>query len=106
MGLDVDRDAYDEDDFRRFAERLQQSLEALDAVLARPGFGEGDPTIGAELEVCLVDGRGRPVPRNREILAGSASLFLSLEIDRFNLEINTLPTPLAGRPFTFLAGEL
>lgn len=106
MGLDVDRDVYDEDDFRRFAERLQQSLDALQAVLARPGFGEGEATIGAELEVCLVDARGRPVPHNREILAGSADPRLTLEIDRFNLEINARPAPLAGRPFTFLAGEL
>ena len=28
-------------------------------ILARPGFGEGPATVGAELELCLVDGRGR-----------------------------------------------
>ncbi len=106
MGLALDRDRYDEDDYRRFAERLQQNLAALEAVMARPGFGVGEATIGAELEVCLVDARGRPVPRNREILAASGDSRLALEIDRFNVEINTRPSPLAGRPFAFLAEEM
>jgi nitrate/nitrite transporter NarK len=29
-----------------------------------------------------------------------------LEIDRFNLELNLTPAPLAGRPFTAMASEL
>ena len=106
MGLELDRDRYDEDDHRRVAERLQQNLEALAEVMGRPGVGAGEPTIGAELEVCLVDPQGRPVPRNREILAGTTDPRLTLELDRFNLEINTRPSPLAGKPFSFLAGEL
>src|SRR5580692_9570052 len=100
MGAPLDRDRYDEEDYRRFAARLEEGLVALRGVLARPGFGVGDPTLGAELELCLVDARGRPVPRNREVLAAASDPRLTLEIARFNLEINARPAPLAGRPFS------
>ena len=55
MGLEVDRDHFADEDYERFEERLQDCLQALRNVLARPGFGEGDPSLGAELEVHLVD---------------------------------------------------
>jgi gamma-glutamyl:cysteine ligase YbdK (ATP-grasp superfamily) len=106
MGLEIDRDHFDEADYARFGSRLRECLDALRAMLARPGFGEGPATIGAELEVDLVDARGRPRPLNREILADAVDPRISLEIDRFNLEINTHPLPLAGRPFAALADEL
>jgi gamma-glutamyl:cysteine ligase YbdK (ATP-grasp superfamily) len=106
MGLDLDRDRFAEDDYRRFAERLTHGLAALAEVLARPGFGEGEPTIGAELELCLVDAAGRPVPKNLEVLADTGDPRVVAEIDRFNLEINTEPSPLAGAPFSALAAEL
>jgi gamma-glutamyl:cysteine ligase YbdK (ATP-grasp superfamily) len=106
MGIEVDRAEFSEDDHRRFAERLEQGLQALAEVMARRGFGAGEPSIGAELELCLVDPAGRPVPENRAVLAKTSDPRITLEINRFNLEINTRPSPLAGRPFTFLASEL
>lgn len=106
MGLLIDRDRFDDDDYTRFGSKLRDCLAALRAVLARPGFGEGPATIGAELEVNLVDARGRPMAVNREVLADAIDPRISLEINRFNLEINARPSPLAGRPFTALAAEL
>lgn len=106
MGLEIDRAEFDEPHYLRFAERLQQSLAALAEVLARPGFGEGPASIGAELELSLIDGAGRPLPLNRAVLASTVDPRVTLELDRFNLEINTRPGPLAGRPFTALAAEL
>jgi gamma-glutamyl:cysteine ligase YbdK (ATP-grasp superfamily) len=106
MGLEIQRDRFDEADYARFDERLRDSLTALDAVLARPHFGEGETTVGAELELDLVDGQGRPAPINRAVLAESLDPRVTLEIDRFNLEINSLPERLAGRPLTGLADGL
>lgn len=105
MGRDIDRDHFDAADHRRFAERLERGLEALALLLARPGFGTGPPSLGAELEVSLVDARGRPLPINRAVLARALDPQVTLEVDRFNLEINTPPLPLAGRPFAALATE-
>jgi len=106
MGLEIDRHHFDDEHYARFSERLQHNLAALAEVLARPGFGVGPGSIGAELELSLVGARGRPLPLNRAVLAETIDPRVTLELDRFNLEINTRPSPLAGRPFTALAGEL
>jgi hypothetical protein len=53
-------------------------------------------TVGAELELCLVDGQGRALPRIQEVRAETADPRVVLEIDRFNLELNLTPAPLAG----------
>lgn len=106
MGLTIDRDHFDEPEYARFAGRLRDGLEALRDTLARPGFGEGPATIGAELELALVDAHGQPLPLNREVLARTLDPRVTVELDRFNLECNGRPLSLAGRPFTALAAEL
>ena len=106
VGLTIDRDHFEESDYARFAGRLRDGLAALRATLARPGFGEGPATIGAELELALVDVRARPLPLAREVLARTLDPRLTFELDRFNLECNGRPLRLAGRPFTALAREL
>ena len=106
MGTDIDQEEFDERDYARFAERLEQCLSALGQLLERPGFGAGPATIGAELELFLVDGIGRPLPRNQAIRAAVADPRISVEMDRFNLELNASPVPLASRPFAALGGEL
>lgn len=106
MGLAVDREHFDAEDERRFAARLRDGLAALRALLERPGFGEGPATIGAEVELSLVDDASRPRPVNEAVLADCADPRLTVELDRFNLECNSRPRPLAGRPFTALGAEL
>src|SRR5690349_490308 len=106
MGQELDVERFSEADFARFAGRLRACLDALDVMLARPGFGDGPMSVGAELEFFLVDGRGRPLPLNREVLARAPDPRLTVEIDRFNVECNAHPVPLAGRPFSALEGEI
>ncbi len=105
MGLEIDRIEFDADDRSRFAERLTCSLDVLGELLARPGFGEGPMSLGAELEVSLVDERGRPQLRNVEVLGVSGDPRLTVELNRFNLEANLRHGPLAGRSFSYLIGE-
>ena len=106
MGTDIDREEFDERDYTRFSERLEECLSVLGQLLERPGFGAGPATIGAELELFLADGAGRPLPCNQAIRAAVADPRVGLELDRFNLELNTSPALLAGRPFATLGGEL
>lgn len=56
MGTGIDQEEFDERDYPRFRERLEECLSALAQLLERPGFGAGPATIGAELELFLVDG--------------------------------------------------
>ena len=68
MGLEIDRIQFEEADYARFANRLRDGLGEL---LQRPGFGLGSTSIGAELELSLVDRAGLPLPINRAVLAAT-----------------------------------
>lgn len=106
MGFEIEREHFDESDYERFAEKLRRSLAALEHMLRRPNFGVGPTTIGAELELHLVGADGRPAPVNRAVLAAALDERVTLEINRYNIEINSRPLPLAGRPFEKMAAEL
>ncbi|MEU4546345.1 glutamate--cysteine ligase [Nonomuraea dietziae] len=106
MGQDVDKERFSEADYLRFGERLTEQLAELRELLDRPGFGDGVTTVGAELELFLIDERGRPLPRNAEVLDKLGDDRLVVELGRYNVEANLTPLPLAGRPFTALATEM
>jgi hypothetical protein len=106
MGLSIDREDFDDRDRARFAERLRGGLDALAALLRRPGFGAGEASIGAEVEFSLVDAHGLPRRVNRAVLSETSDPRLTVELNQYNLECNSRPLPLAGRPFTALAAEL
>lgn len=106
MGIDIDRDQFDDADYAAFSPQLERGLDALRELLRRPGFGVGPPTLGAELEFSLIDSAGRPNPVGRDVLSRALDPHVALEIDRFNLEYNAEPVDLAGRPFSRMAAQL
>jgi hypothetical protein len=106
MGIDVDREEFTEADAAAFGRRLEACLAVLRDVLARPGFGAGPPSLGAELELSLVGADGRPRAVNAAVLREARDPRLALETDRFNLECQTAPVALAGRPFAALGSQL
>jgi len=106
VGLAIDRESFSEEDHRRFSARLREELGVLETLLARPGFGAGPGSIGAELEMSLIDARGRPAPVNLRVLAESLDPRLTVELDRFNLECNLDPVALAGRPFSRIGADM
>jgi gamma-glutamyl:cysteine ligase YbdK (ATP-grasp superfamily) len=106
MGIEIDRPTFEPGDYERFGDRLRDCVAALASVLARPGFGHGETTIGAELELHLVDAHARPSPVNRTVMERTADRRVTLELDRFNLEINADPTAIAGHPFSALRDQI
>ena len=106
MGLSINRDQFDEEDFTRYEKRLTQSLQALEHVVREPGFGEGPLTVGAELELSIINEQGQAYPINRTLLNYSQDDQLQLELDRFNLEYNLSPVALAGSPFSHVRKQL
>jgi gamma-glutamyl:cysteine ligase YbdK (ATP-grasp superfamily) len=106
MGTKINHEEFGERDYQRFAERLEECLITLGQLLERPGFGAGPATVGAELELFLIDDTARPLPHNQAIQAALADPLVNVELDRFNLELNTTPVLLAGQPFGALGGEL
>ena len=106
MGLSIDRHQFTEEEFTRFGERLSQSLKALEHVLEQPGFGEGPLSIGAELELSIINSQGQAYPINRTLLNCAHDEHLQLELDRFNLEYNLSPVSLTGHPFSHVRAQL
>jgi hypothetical protein len=102
----IDRERFDDGDYMRFTMRLEESLEALYQLLPRPGFGVGPATIGAELELFLIDDQGHPLAKSQAILEDADDPRVTLELDRFSLKLNLDPVALAGRPFDVLGGQL
>ncbi|MEM6532227.1 MAG: glutamate--cysteine ligase [Myxococcota bacterium] len=89
-----------------FRTRLLHSVEALRLLLQRPGFGVGPASIGAELEMCIVDGDGCPLGLNEEIRTTVADPRVTLEVNRFNLELNTSPQAFEGPAFFTLGKQM
>ncbi|GAB2932064.1 glutamate--cysteine ligase [Nonomuraea fastidiosa] len=106
MGKDLEKERFTEAEFARFGERIQQQLSVLRELLTTPGFGEGPVTIGAELELFLIDDEGMPLQRNDQVRDALGDPRVVLELGRYNIEVNLTPIPLAGRPFETLGAEV
>ena len=106
MGLAIEKMLFDASDFAAFDRRVRDNLKALEALLQRPGFGQGDSSFGAELEMYIIDGQGNPLGKNREIQLMVNSPQLTLELNRFNLEYNLTPFAIAGKPFSSSEAQL
>ncbi len=99
MGLEIDKADFTTSDFERFGKQLRANLKALEMVLARPDFGEGNLSFGAELELYIVDKNCRPLHINQEIIAALDDPQLTLELNRYNLEYNFNPVLLKDNCF-------
>ena len=106
MGQSIERTTFTDEDRRRFRERLDESLGVLEELLSRPGFGRGEASIGAELELCIVDAAGRAAPLAERLRDALGDPRLTLEINRYDIEANLTPGPLSGRPFERLEAEI
>ncbi|MEQ8954061.1 MAG: glutamate--cysteine ligase [Gammaproteobacteria bacterium] len=99
MGLEIKSTEFTEADFSRFSSRLRENLKALETLLKRPGFGEGDLSFGAELELYIIDRDCKPLHINQEIIAKLNDPQLTLELNRYNLEYNFSPVLLKDNCF-------
>ncbi|QID16622.1 glutamate--cysteine ligase [Nitrogeniibacter mangrovi] len=106
MGTDIAETGFTPQMERAFALRLQENLTALRQVLAWPHFGRGEGSLGAELEMYLVDAHGRPRCVNKEVQGAAGDPQLTLELNRYNLEYNLSPHRLSARPFEATEREM
>lgn len=106
MGQSVDRTRFSTCDFEVFEKKLHCCLRALELLLDNPKFGRGNTSIGAELELYLLNADEQPVPENREIQKQLNDPQLTLELNRYNLEYNLTPVPSFGTPFSVIEQEM
>ena len=106
MGIEIDKTSFASSDYQRFNNALQENLDVLEGLLATPGFGSGAGSIGAELEMYIVDQHGHPLHLNQEICDAAGDAQLSVELNRYNLEYNLTPRALGDGPFAATEQEI
>jgi gamma-glutamyl:cysteine ligase YbdK (ATP-grasp superfamily) len=106
MGIEINQVTFSPGEYDRFRAALEDNLRSLGKQLARPEFGVGPGSLGAELEMYIVDSRGQPLHANQEIQAAAGDPQLTLELNRYNLEYNLKPYPLSEMPFRSTESEI
>ena len=112
MGAEVDPAAVGREQRRAHRRRLHQSLAALETMLAQDAAGgaslfeAGEPSVGMEVELTLVDADHRPHRQNTAVLAGLDGEQFQPEIGAHTLELNLPPTTLAGQGMARLEEDL
>ena len=106
MGIEINNTSFSAEDFRAFNERLEENLEALCGLVRQPEFGKGPASLGAELEMYIIDQQGNPLYANQEIEAQANDPHLTLELNRYNLEYNLSPYNISAGAFAATEREI
>jgi hypothetical protein len=97
----------EEQQLRSFMRALLRDVRALEAMLEAPvEFFDHAGRIGAEQEMFLVDGAGRPSSKAMEILADLTDPRFVTELARYNLEANLTPLDFDGDCLSRLEAEM
>ena len=106
MGKEIEKTHFAPQDFKQYRQCLNKNLQACRELLSQPGFGQGAPSFGAELELYIVDKQGAPKPINKDIHRLMNDKYLTLELNRFNLEYNFIPVQQESAPFTKIKQQM
>ena len=106
MGRDICEREYSANDYELFNRRIHDQVDILKQVINRPDFGTDPLSIGAELEMYLMNRVGDVSPVNVELLEMLKDNQFQTELNKFNLELNLSPVVAAGKPFTALTQEM
>jgi gamma-glutamyl:cysteine ligase YbdK (ATP-grasp superfamily) len=106
MGIEIKNTSFATVDFQAFTARLEENLDALYQLAGTPKWGQGPASLGAELEMYIVDQAGSPLHANQEIEADANDPQLTLELNRYNLEYNLSPYMISEGAFAATEQEI
>ena len=88
MGEEIQKEHFEQADYDRFQQRLEQETEWLRSLFAKGAFDNSSRMLGYELELCLADDNGNPSKTNTRIIDATGNPLFTTELARFNMEIN------------------
>ncbi len=91
MGGEINQTQFDQADYDRFHDRLVEEAEFVRGLFAKQAFDNHSRKLGYELELCLVDAQGQPCKINQQVLDKADNPLFTMELAKFNLEINGNP---------------
>ena len=106
MGREISLSHFDAGDFDRFYQKLAHETRLLNRLMEEKGFSNRHPVAGFEIEAWLVDDSMQPAPINEHYLTTLNDPLACAELAKFNIEFNSVPTPLAGNTFSRLHRQL
>ncbi|MBT1451277.1 hypothetical protein KJ365_10360 [Glaciecola sp. XM2] len=106
MGQFLTKDSFTPEDHDEFRKRLEQQVDDLKSFVSQPNFSSGNASIGAELELYIIDNDLQPAPKNAALIEMMNHPLLTEELNQFNLEFNLSPVDAAGSPFSKMTDEL
>lgn len=91
-----------------FTKCLLHDVQALERMLHEGWFNTDPIHIGAEQEICLIDGHYKPAPAAMEVLdnLGAEAACFTTELAKFNIEANLDPLVFSGRCFHEMEQQL
>lgn len=96
----------DEKDRRVMYQHALDDIEVFESMLASDMFEDGDPWIGAEQELCIVDRHYDPATSALHHLDQINDVHYTNELALFNMEINLDPLPLKDACFSQMEKSL
>ena len=106
MGQAINQTEFNKEDYLKFSDKLQDNIHILEKILNRKDFGEGPMSIGAELELSIIDKAGKALCINTDLLQQLDDPYMQPELNRFNLEFNLPHTDFANSAFTTLENHI
>ncbi len=88
MGEEIQKEHFEQADYDRFQQRLEQETEWLRSLFAKRAFDNSTRLLGYELELCLADRSGNPSRINTSVINAASNPLLTTELPPFNMTIN------------------
>jgi gamma-glutamyl:cysteine ligase YbdK (ATP-grasp superfamily) len=106
MGQKIAKSEFEANDYLNFNNKLQKNIRGLELLLKRKAFGEGPMTIGAELELTIVDHYGKVLCLNKELLQTLNDPCMQPELNKFNIEYNLPHVDFKNNAFSRLEDSI
>jgi len=106
MGQEISFSQFDKSDFDHFYQQLHKETTLLKKLIDKKGCSTRAPVAGFEIEAWLLDKNLQPAPINEHFLDTLKNPLAFEELAKFNIELNSEPTPLAGNVFSRMHKQL
>lgn len=106
MGQEISISQFDKSDFNQFHQKLKQETTLLKEMIDQNACSVRAPVAGFEIEASIVDKDMHPSPINAHFLSSLNNPLAFEELAKFNIELNSTPTPLTDNAFSHMLKQL
>ncbi len=106
MGQEISIASFDQSDFDFFYQQLKNETALLKQKIDAHAFSNRTPVAGFEIEAWLIDQEMQASAVNGPFLQKFNHPLAFAELAKFNIELNSTPTPIAGSVFSRMHQQL